>query len=245
MSDLLISYQLIIKTDRGYLYMLRNIDLDKISDGRLYSSGDMVRADCHDCSGCSSCCRGMGSSIVLDPMDIWRFSCYMKQDFCILLENKYIELNVVDGLVLPNIKMDEKNDGCLYLDENGRCTIHMFRPGLCRLFPLGRYYEEKGFKYFLQVNECRKKDRGKIKIKKLLDIPNLKAYEKYIDVWHCLLNRCRNAVNELGDKEKNILTLYILRIFYENNYVQTDEDGFYCEFYKRMETVLEKLGFTL
>ena len=40
--------------------MKRNIDLNEISDGRLYSSGDMVKADCHDCAGCSACCRGMG-----------------------------------------------------------------------------------------------------------------------------------------------------------------------------------------
>lgn len=33
--------------------MKRNIDLNEISDGRLYSSGDMVKADCHDCAGCS------------------------------------------------------------------------------------------------------------------------------------------------------------------------------------------------
>lgn len=31
--------------------MKRNIDLNEISDGRLYSSGDMVKADCHDCAG--------------------------------------------------------------------------------------------------------------------------------------------------------------------------------------------------
>ena len=52
--------------------MKRNVDINEISDGRLYSSGDMVKADCHDCKGCSACCRGMGNSIILDPMDIWR-----------------------------------------------------------------------------------------------------------------------------------------------------------------------------
>ena len=31
--------------------MKRNIDLNEISDGRLYSSGDMGKADCHDCAG--------------------------------------------------------------------------------------------------------------------------------------------------------------------------------------------------
>ena len=44
--------------------MLRELDFNEISDGKFYQSQDMVRADCGGCKGCSSCCRGMGSSIV-------------------------------------------------------------------------------------------------------------------------------------------------------------------------------------
>lgn len=43
-------------------------------------------------------------------------------------------------------------------------------PGICRLFPLGRIYEENGFKYFIQVHECKKQERGKVKIKKWLEL---------------------------------------------------------------------------
>ena len=153
--------------------MKRNVDINEISDGRLYSSGDMVKADCHDCKGCSACCRGMGNSIILDPMDIWRLHRGIKKDFAALLEENYIELGVVDGMILPNLKMDVQRDACPFLNDAGRCSIHSCRPGLCRLFPLGRYYEENGFKYFIQIHECSRKDRGKVKIKKWLGIPNL------------------------------------------------------------------------
>ena len=37
--------------------MLREVDIKDISDGRLYSSGDMVKADCLGCKGCSKCCK--------------------------------------------------------------------------------------------------------------------------------------------------------------------------------------------
>ena len=67
-----------------------------------------------------------------------------------------------------------------FLTEEGRCGIHPFRPGICRLFPLGRYYEENGFRYFLQVHECQKENRAKVKVKKWLDTPDLKKYETYI-----------------------------------------------------------------
>ena len=46
--------------------MKRDVDLREISDGRLYTAEDMVRADCHDCQGCSACCHGMGNSIILE-----------------------------------------------------------------------------------------------------------------------------------------------------------------------------------
>ena len=76
--------------------MKRNINLNEISDGRLYSSGDMVKADCRGCAGCSDCCRGMGNSIILDPMDLWRLKQGIKKDFQALLEERYIELKIDD-----------------------------------------------------------------------------------------------------------------------------------------------------
>ena len=54
--------------------MLREIDFAKVSDGKFYQLGDMVKADCQGCAGCSECCRGMGTSIVLDPLDVHRIS---------------------------------------------------------------------------------------------------------------------------------------------------------------------------
>lgn len=223
--------------------MKRNIDLKEISDGRLYSSGDMVKADCRDCEGCSDCCRGMGSSIILDPMDLWRLQRGIHKDFQALLGAGYIELNIVDGMILPDLKMDSARDACPFLDGQGRCSIHSWRPGICRLFPLGRYYEENGFKYFIQIHECSRQDRGKIKIKKWLGIPNLKAYEEYILEWHRFLGQCGEALDTLSEENVRFLTLYVLRRFYETAYLAADENGFYEEFAARLGEVREKFGF--
>lgn len=223
--------------------MKRNVDINEISDGRLYSSGDMVKADCHDCEGCSECCRGMGSSIILDPMDIWRIQKGIGKGFQALLEEGKIELNMADGMILPDLKMDTEREACPFLDSRGRCSIYASRPGLCRLFPLGRYYEENGFKYFIQIHECRKQDRGKIKIKKWLGIPNLKAYENYIMEWHAFLNQCENALETLSEENVRILEMYVLRRFYETAYMAADENGFYEEFSSRLGEVREKFGF--
>ena len=99
--------------------MKRNIDLSEISDGRLYTANDMVKADCHDCKGCSSCCRDMGDSILLDPMDIWRLGRCLGKTFDEMMD-VYVELHVVDGMILPNLKMNEETESCSFLNEAGR-----------------------------------------------------------------------------------------------------------------------------
>ena len=57
--------------------MERDINLDEISDGKLYDANDMVKVGCSDCAGCSACCHGMGETIVLDPYDIWQLTSHL------------------------------------------------------------------------------------------------------------------------------------------------------------------------
>ena len=73
--------------------MRREVTLEEISDGRLYEANDMVKADCQDCKGCFDCCTGMGDSVVLDPLDVWRLSQGLHLSVDQLLAGK-IELGV-------------------------------------------------------------------------------------------------------------------------------------------------------
>lgn len=199
--------------------MLRDIDLSVVSDGKLYTSNDLAKTDCGGCAGCSSCCRDMGSSIILDPWDVHQLTTTLGVPFEALLQNM-IELNVVDGIILPNIKMQESTNACPFLDENGRCSIHASRPGFCRLFPLGRIYEESGFHYFLQVHECPKSNKSKVKIKKWLGIPDLKTYEAFVLDWHNYLKeRQLIAMDPSSDAEVvKRLSMEILQKFYLTPY---------------------------
>ena len=138
--------------------MLRDIDLSKVSDGKFYTCNDMVKTDCQGCAGCSECCHGMGTSVILDPYDIYQLTTGLSKTFEELLAGP-LELNVVDGIILPNLKMCGENEACAFLNSEGRCSIHAIRPGFCRLFPLGRYYENESFRYFLQTHECPKPNK--------------------------------------------------------------------------------------
>ena len=84
--------------------MERHIDMNEVSDGKLYGVNDMAKVGCDDCKGCFSCCQGMGNSIVLDPYDVYRLTTGLDCKFEELLVDK-IDLQVVDGQILPNLKM--------------------------------------------------------------------------------------------------------------------------------------------
>lgn len=217
--------------------MKRNVTLEEISDGKLYTSNDLVKADCGGCQGCSACCHGMGQSVVLDPLDVHRLVSGLHLSIEQLLQRQ-LELNVVDGIILPNLRMSGETEACEFLDENGRCSVHALRPGICRLFPLGRYYENGSFRYFLQVKECQKQNRVKVKVKKWLDTPQLKEYEQFVTDWHYFLNDVEELLGKAeGDVPKQI-NMYILQQFYMKAY----EEDFYGQFNLRLEEARRVLG---
>ena len=85
---------------------LVNLAMDvQLGTNAKLSGSDMVKAGCN---GCGGCCKGMGQSIVLDPLDIFRMTSNLKCTFEMLLQDK-VELGVVDGLILPNLKMNGEN----------------------------------------------------------------------------------------------------------------------------------------
>ena len=210
-----------------------NKEILDISDGKLYSANEMAKISCHDCAGCSSCCRDMGESIWLDPYDMYQLTKNLGKTIEELLA-KEIELHVEEGLILPNIKMvGEQEPACSFLNEEGRCSIHDFRPGFCRLFPLGRNYEGDKLTYFVLKDACPVPNKSKVKINKWLGLPNLKAYEKFLVEWHALTKMLRAYYGEHVQEEAVIkaINMKFLQIFYLTPY---EEEDFYEVFQMRM-----------
>lgn len=206
---------------------------------KLYTANDMARVGCQDCRGCCDCCQGMGESVILDPLDIWRLSSGLGETFAGLME-KCLELNTVDGIVLPNLRMKGKDERCVFLNDEQRCSIHEHRPGLCRLFPLGRYYQDGGYRYFLQQQECRMEPKTKVKISKWIDTPNLRRYERFALDWHDFLEEVQDLLAQQNDDQlARDLNVYILENLYAKPYGERD---FYEEFGERIAQVRRLLN---
>lgn len=222
--------------------MKRNVDMNEISDGKLYELNDLVKADCNDCKGCSACCQGMGQSIQLDPLDIYHLTTGLHTTFEQLL-GEAVELNVVDGVILPNLKMSGERDACFFLNEEGRCSVHGFRPGICRLFPLGRFYQDHDFKYFLQIHECKNPNKTKVKVKKWIDTQDLQKNHQYIVDWHYFIDDVQEKLKHIADDELiKKIDLFILQHFFIERYNEIED--FYEQFNSRLakaKTVIETL----
>lgn len=214
--------------------MLRQVDLDKISDGRIYRLHDTVKADCKGCIGCSYCCRNMVGTITLDPFDIYKFTINLNKGFEQLLSD-CLELNIADGIILPNLKTAEK--GCPFLSREGRCTIYAFRPGLCRLFPLGRFIKDNTVHYILQVHECINQNRSDIAIYKWIGMPNIETYEKFSADWYHLIKRLQAYITDSPGQAKTV-NMLLLKSFYLYPYSNSD---FYRQYGERKESLIKQL----
>ena len=224
--------------------MKRYVDLKEISDGRLYDVNDMAKLGCNGCEGCSLCCHGMKDTIVLDPLDVYRLTGRLQQSFEELLSGP-LALRVVDGIILPYLRMSEE-DACVFLNAEGWCSIHQERPGLCRLFPLGRYYENHDFRFFLQVGECYRENRTKVKISKWIDTPDYARNKEYILTWHYFLNDVEELILQSQDEQSQgetadkTINMTLLNLFFVHPYEH--DRGFYEQFEERLAQAKRVLG---
>ena len=172
--------------------MIRDIDENLISPEKLLHANDMVRLGCNDCSGCCDCCRDRAERITLDKWDMDRLKEGLQKSFDDLLALGSIEITLVNNILLPVLGKKPDKDECIFLNDEGRCTIHAFRPGICRMFPLARIYHDDGsFSYFLQEGECPHLSGVKIKVSKWLGVGNTVRYEQEVRSYHDRLKELR------------------------------------------------------
>lgn len=212
--------------------------LNEISDGKLYEVDDIVKADTCGCDGCSDCCRDVGDLVVLTPFDVYEITSYLGVKFDNLLGDK-IQLRENNKILLPYLKMQEKNKYCSFLNKEGRCMIHSKRPNICRMFPLGRVYKNDDFKYFLQIGNCPKDNLKDIKVKNWIGIENYSENKKFILEWHKFIKALTFRLKFMRDENKiNEVNQIILNNFYSIKI----EGNFYDEFMKCLPEVKNKLG---
>lgn len=196
--------------------MIRDIDENQIKKEKLMSCSDMAKLGCNDCKGCSDCCRDREGYITLDSWDMANLKIGLNKSFDDLLAASLIEITLINNILLPVLAKKADKDECVFLGEDGRCTIHNHRPGICRMFPLARLYHEDGsFSYFLQEGECSQPNGVKIKISKWLGVGNTVKYEQAVREYHDSLVQLRERCAQAKSQQELV---YLQKIFLEENF---------------------------
>jgi hypothetical protein len=110
--------------------------------GALHKADD---AWSYQCGRCGGCCINRG--ILITPFDVARLA---------------DGLGIPEGQVLaryghPSIPiLKHKADGACIFFEHGRgCTVHRHRPGVCRLYPLGRHLTVDRKIFYIEVEPVK------------------------------------------------------------------------------------------
>lgn len=216
--------------------MEHKVNLDEISDGKRYTKNDLVKLGCDGCHGQASCCRFAEDTITLDPFDFYQLATGENLSFEQLYGQGLIALSPVQGLLLPHLNFRKETESCPFLASDGRCGIHANRPGLCRLFPLARYFEEDSLYYILQVHECPNPVTPKVKVKQWIGLPNMEQYEIFLKKWHTLVTKTQKKIATATDNQTiNTVTTALLKIFFLTPY--TTEKDFFTQFEDRSTQV--------
>ena len=92
----------------------------------------------------------------------------------------------------------------------------------------------------MMYTDCRQ-DCSKIKVKKWVDTPDLKKYEKFVNDWHYFLLDVQEVLYNAEDPDliRN-LNLFVVNRFYLKPYDQNQD--FYIQFYERLKEGKELLA---
>lgn len=220
--------------------MKTGVYLEDISDGRIYDIDDLACVDAKGCHGCSACCEDVGDLVTLTPFDLYQIKLATGESTMTLLQKK---CNLIpDGkLFFPHLKMQGDQKRCLFLNDKNRCSIHAHRPNICRLFPLGRFYDSNDLGYFLQKNACTKDDLGEIAIREWIAIHHYEENKSFLLQWYTLNKALQFRMKFIRDDEE---ILGVQNLLFEMLYDidAASEVDFYNTFHQRLSVFKKELG---
>lgn len=220
--------------------MKTNMLLSDISDGQSYDLMDTVLADTKGCEGCSACCENVGDLVTLTPYDLYQMRVATGMTLDALFEG-HLQKVTQDKITLPHLKMVTENQNCAFLDKDKRCAIHAYRPNICRLFPLGRFYENGDFHYFLQNNACIKEDLEPVVVNDWINIPNYDDNKIFILSWYQFIKALTFRMKFVRDEaEIEAIQKDILDTFFRLE--AQDDLTFYATFQRELKKAKERLS---
>ena len=138
------------------------------------------------CKKCGFCCK----YIILYPFDIMNL-CKKLDITTKEFLKKHAKLNIDKDKILRCLLKEPQK--CNFL-KNNQCSIYESRPIRCRLFPLGRYFEDNEVSYII-TGKCIGFDSNKKQsIKEFLDAQEVSQYDEMVNDWNKFIIELKNSM---------------------------------------------------
>ncbi len=155
------------------------------------------------CNQCGECCRDR-NDILLSPFDLCRMAVGLGLSISDIVENYcYLYVGNTSRFPLAALEMREDNGKCPFL-KNNKCDIHVYKPSVCAMFPLGRTVARSKddvqfyISYILQPVKCGEKDEIHTPREWMSGI-NLEVSEQFFLQWQDTVFTISEKIKEIYD----------------------------------------------
>jgi len=89
--------------------------------------------------------------------------------------------------------------------------------------------------YILLAEECKKKNRSKVKVSRWIGVEPAQQYHSYVLRWHDFRKELTKLFEDAREDEVKSLTMYVLQTFYFS--FDASEDAFFAVFSQKLDDV--------
>lgn len=169
------------------------------------------------CTMCGDCCRKRSEPILLTGLDVFRIAQALEVKPTEVLE-KYTRGYLGDTSHIPVFVLKERTgDGSCSLLRKGRCTVHVNKPVVCAIYPLGRVSISDGsgeIKYFNQEHACTKGlNGGEVQewtLKAWLEEFNIHNLDSQSKAWNKIASGIATTTCQMDEKDISPLMTEIM-----------------------------------
>lgn len=181
------------------------------------------------CRGCGKCCR-QREDILLSPKDLYRLAVYLELTVADVLK-QYCEVYQGSDSLMPIARLISigGNNRCPFLDGR-KCRVHTFKPGVCAMYPLGRYIRKEPaddgapieIRYINNKPDCDHKEQ-KQTVRLWLARWGISHPDPFFLRWQEVIGSISQFFHMLRDRQATDKIRYmLLNVVFESIYVNYD-----------------------
>lgn len=173
------------------------------------------------CQKCAECCRHVDDALMLEPLDIYHLSKYLREQGETVngpedVLERYAHPAMLEGLPIFQINTVGDDHACVFL-KDGRCSIYNARPQVCRMYPFGTApgCRGKDFSFYLCTERKHHFGVGSVRVKDWLSENLSKDTKEFYREEYEVLPLLGKKLQAIGEERfRRLLFQLLYRLYY-------------------------------